>query len=765
MRAAFGAMAFLFAFILGALAEDGRGAVSLSPDRAERPFTASRALVIGVDDYDSGWRKLTKAVADAKAVAEALKSGGFDDVELVTDPDGATMAAAIKRFIYGKGADPDARLLIWFAGHGHTIGGEGYLAPRDAPMPDGTPAGEAAFQERAVAMSDFARYMNEVKARHVLAIFDSCFSGSVFDNNRVSVPVSTAVNRARLARQYIAAGGARETAADDGAFRQAFIDALQGRAKAALGEGGHLTGASLGQHLARTISNATGGRQNPIYATSNVVGLDRGDFVFPVTFDGATVVEASPVSIADAPVPSDPRAPIEVFVDTMTAAPGDDRAAALAGRLERGLVEYYVTNKAYVSSNMTGRKAERRPDRSVRGDVRIFGDEVEIVAVMTDADGRTVATADLQVPAEFILKNHKVLAPTVHYLFEVSLRTFEPLHSANRPTADGHAWALYLAARRRAEAADMDGAEAFLREAIDVDPRFAGAYGALADVAERQGDDPAAVAAIRMRATAIDRDHARLNILGDINMGDPAPALLADGASAGWAKIADGVEERRIDADEYGVSIIAWRVDESRAALALAPAATAKGETAREIRERAGAILAINGGFFDLDIRERLTPAGLFVSGGRTYSGFDAGKAKNPLTGILYRRGGRIGVMWARDYREGDAFDFAVQTGPLVVDPGGVNGIYSNSFDRQNRSAVCIDFSGRPIVVAVAGGLSLFEFGQFLSQSEADGGMGCERAINLDGGPSTQVSVGVRGAELELPGLWKVASGLLVTAR
>lgn len=762
MRKAFYFLAVMLLAALGARAEDGRGAISLAPERGERPFSAAHALVIGIDGYDAGWPRLGNAVEDAEAVADALKSHGFGDVDLLVDPDGAAMAGAIKRFIYSKGADPDARLVIWFAGHGHTIGAEGYLVPRDAPLPAGDPASEAAFQERAVAMSDFARFMNEVKARHVLAVFDSCFSGSVFDNNRVSVPAAASVNRMRVARQYIAAGGAREVAADDGAFRRAFIEALAGRAPAALTANGELTGSRLGAYLAETISKLTSGRQNPLYATSNVVGLDRGDFLFPVAYGRTAAAAAASAPPAAGPVAESE--PLEVFVDTLAAGGDDPRAAAIAGRVERGLVEYYVNNKVYVSSNRTGRTAAGRPDRVVQGEVDILGEEAEISATMTDGEGRTVATASLVAPLDFVLKNHKVLAPTVHYLFEMSLRTFEPLNAANRPTRDGYAWALFLAARRKVEANDLDGAETFLREAFLVDPRFAGAFGALADVSERRGDPSEVVAILRAQAETVDKDYTRLNILGDLNMGNPLPALLADGATARWAAIADGLEERRIDADEYGVSIVSWRIDESRAKLSLAPAATAKGETAQEFRERLGAMLAINGGFFDLDIRERLTPTGLLIVGGRELRGFDFGKSRNPLTGILYRRQGKLGIMWAREYPSGGPFDFAVQTGPLIVDPGGINGIYSNSYDRQNRSAVCLDHAGRPIVLAVAGGLSLYELGQFLASKEEDGGMGCERAINLDGGPSTQVSVRAEGTELELPGLWKVASSLLVTA-
>jgi Phosphodiester glycosidase len=38
-------------------------------------------------------------------------------------------------------------------------------------------------------------------------------------------------------------------------------------------------------------------------------------------------------------------------------------------------------------------------------------------------------------------------------------------------------------------------------------------------------------------------------------------------------------------------------------------------------------------------------------------------------------------------------------------------------------------------------GLSLYEFAELLAAREVDGGAGCHIALNLDGGPSTQVAM------------------------
>ena len=130
---------------------------------------------------------------------------------------------------------------------------------------------------------------------------------------------------------------------------------------------------------------------------------------------------------------------------------------------------------------------------------------------------------------------------------------------------------------------------------------------------------------------------------------------------------------------------------------------------------------------------------------------------------VTYRQGVDIDfVETASDLR---GIEDAVQVGPLVVDPGGKNGIRRNDFDRQNRSVVCRQVGGSVAIIVITGGLSLYETGDLLAASEADGGFGCDRALNLDGGPSTQASFAWEAEVLEIPGRWKVPNALLLVVR
>src|SRR5262249_22497681 len=150
-----------------------REAVDAPNDQKITLYQSSKALVIGMDHYDGrAWPQLSNGVRDAEEVAKGLSAQGFE-VTFLKDLNSAALDDALRNFFITDGSDPNARLLLWFAGHGNTIDGEAYLVPVDAP----SPKSEAQFRLKAISLRRFSEYMREAKARHVLAIFDSCFSG------------------------------------------------------------------------------------------------------------------------------------------------------------------------------------------------------------------------------------------------------------------------------------------------------------------------------------------------------------------------------------------------------------------------------------------------------------------------------------------------------------------------------------------------------------------------------------------------------------
>lgn len=237
-------------------------------------YDNSYALVIGNDAYTNGWPRLSNAVADATEVALALDRAGFE-VTLETDLDSAGLRRTLRQFFAIKGSDPEARLLVWYAGHGHSIDGEGFLVPVDAARP-----GMPTFKFDAVQMRDFGSLMRLASAKHVLAVFDSCFAGTVFSTRAGGVPPAITRVTARPVRQFLTSGDADQQVGDDGTFRRLFLRALAGETGADVNSDGYLTGTELGLFMSDRLANYSGGAQTPRYGKLRDPDFDRGDFVF-----------------------------------------------------------------------------------------------------------------------------------------------------------------------------------------------------------------------------------------------------------------------------------------------------------------------------------------------------------------------------------------------------------------------------------------------------------------------------------------------------
>ena len=132
-------------------------------------YDASYALVIGIDQYRNGWPRLSNAVRDARLVAAGLRRHGFD-VTLKENLRANDLKQSLEEFFVLKGEAPNARLLVWFAGHGHTLGSEGFIVPADAPKPS---AGSQ-FRLKALSLRRFGEYVRLAQSKHAFVIFDAC---------------------------------------------------------------------------------------------------------------------------------------------------------------------------------------------------------------------------------------------------------------------------------------------------------------------------------------------------------------------------------------------------------------------------------------------------------------------------------------------------------------------------------------------------------------------------------------------------------------
>ncbi len=247
------------------------------------------ALVVGVSDYEK-WPDLPNAVKDAQEVASVLSELGFG-VTLLTDPDSLELNNALRRFAHETGNEENRALLFYFAGHGETIqladGTElGHIIPKDCPLKAQDPMD---FNRRAISMKDMEVLALMVKSRHLLMMFDSCFSGSIFNLVR-SAPRDIVEKSALPVRQFITAGGAGEQVPDRSVFKEVFLSGI--RDEADLNLDGYVTASELGMHLQQVVVNYTRGLQHPQFGKINNPKLDKGDFIFTTPRKVAEVQES-----------------------------------------------------------------------------------------------------------------------------------------------------------------------------------------------------------------------------------------------------------------------------------------------------------------------------------------------------------------------------------------------------------------------------------------------------------------------------------------
>jgi uncharacterized caspase-like protein len=204
------------------------------------------ALVVGISNYEK-WPRLPNTVNDAKEVAAKLKELGFK-VRLLLDPTSREMKTVLSDMVYDMGREENRALLFYYAGHGETetLADKtkmGYIIPSDCPILEKNPKG---FATHAISMRDIESVSLRIRSKHVLMLFDSCFSGSLFALVR-AVPHDITKKSTLPVRQYITAGREDEQVPDKSMFKHCFLIGLDGDAD--LTGDGYITGSELGMYL------------------------------------------------------------------------------------------------------------------------------------------------------------------------------------------------------------------------------------------------------------------------------------------------------------------------------------------------------------------------------------------------------------------------------------------------------------------------------------------------------------------------------------
>lgn len=214
---------------------------------AKTSYKNSRALIIGIDEY-LHTSNLGYAVSDATAIYDLLATDfrfPKENMVLLKNKK-ATRVAILKAFaaFANEHVEVDDRILIFFAGHGHTISGirgeQGFLVPHD---------GIAIDISTLITWRQLTDLSDLIRAKHVFFIMDACYSGLALTRNVQGSARFVQDMLRRFSRQVLTAGKADEVVADSGGpipdhsvFTGHLIEGLKGRAA---NESGIMTASSL----------------------------------------------------------------------------------------------------------------------------------------------------------------------------------------------------------------------------------------------------------------------------------------------------------------------------------------------------------------------------------------------------------------------------------------------------------------------------------------------------------------------------------------
>ena len=262
---------------------------------------AYKALIIGINDYkDPDIPDLETAVNDANAMANLLSERYGFEVKLLLDRKATREAIYRALRSLTSSTEADDSVLIYYAGHGDLdrLTNDGWWIPADAK--GGDPV---------TYLNNFLiqTYMRSMKARHVLLISDSCYSGTLFGQTRAMPQVidhKYYLNLYNEKSRWGMTSGNKTPVSDQGTgghsvFAYQLFKSLRENEKP------YISTQELYTRIAPIISNNS--EQTPLCRPIRNTGDQGGEFVF-VASSGKTapVKKSNPVEVA--PLQSLPQA-------------------------------------------------------------------------------------------------------------------------------------------------------------------------------------------------------------------------------------------------------------------------------------------------------------------------------------------------------------------------------------------------------------------------------------------------------------------------
>ena len=135
--------------------------------------------------------------------------------------------------------------------------------------------------------------------------------------------------------------------------------------------------------------------------------------------------------------------------------------------------------------------------------------------------------------------------------------------------------------------------------------------------------------------------------------------------------------------------------------------------------------IIVNGGYFD----QQFAPVGYYKVNSKVVNPH---LSKN-LSGLIgISRHGKLSLLTQKDFSQTTDLPTVIQSGPFLIDPDGKPGIHKNNYKRYQRTVIAKTYSGDTLIISTAP-ISLYNLSKGLMAEIPD----VERALNLDGGPSS----------------------------
>jgi hypothetical protein len=237
------------------------------------------------------------------------------------------------------------------------------------------------------------------------------------------------------------------------------------------------------------------------------------------------------------------------------------------------------------------------------------------------------------------------------------------------------------------------------------------------------------------------------------------------------AELATAIEGARFEEVEPGLSVLSarsrlgtalsvFRIDQERFRFAVAVQDNPDGERVEAFAGRSGAVLAVNGGFFgEKEFRKDLYPVGLLRIDGK-----DLSANWKTTGGYLLLHPDRLEIAPSTPKAPAKPA-MILQSKPLIIEPGGKWSMNTNQEIVRPRTILCTLAGGEIMLFVFSGsGLSLYEAGWLLRSKDGGGVFGCDAALAMDGGGSTQLHIPAR-RDLSVTGETAVQNALLLLRR